>query len=134
GRTWGYVQANNRKCQRYDNLIEKVLRVRKDTSKELAAFGRLRGMFNAGHTEQNAGSGKRSLAEWLRTVKRDLFQSPPQEVSGAEAGWYAGLAVAPGAIGARDAAGFTGQISRLQKVLDMAGDPPARRSEGNLRQ
>jgi hypothetical protein len=93
-------------------------------------------MFNAGHSEQNSGSGKRSLAEWLRMVKRDLFQSPPQEVSGPEASWYAGLAVAPGVIGEKDAAGFTGQISRLQKVLDRAGDAAAktRRAEGNMRQ
>ena len=91
-------------------------------------------MFNSGQAEQNSENGKRSLAEWLRTVTRDLFQSP-QDAFSSEAAWYAGQAAAPQVVGPADAAEFTGQISRLQIVLEAAGEPSpkSRRAETNGR-
>lgn len=109
-------------------------------------------MLNSGHTNQNsdaptpdgAASGrsktgprtgparKRSLAEWLRTATRDLFQLPG-EPAAASANWYAGLVIAPGVSSTADEAAFTSQISRLHTALSNPA-PESRRVPGLSRQ
>jgi hypothetical protein len=90
-------------------------------------------MFNRGHSEQSSDSGKRSLAEWLRTFAKELFKAPEESCHAAGdgyAGWNAGMAVAPGVAGPTEAAAFTGQITRLQNALRGVGsEAKSRRAE-----
>lgn len=74
---------------------------------------------------------KQTLAEWLRTITRDLFQVPGETAG--PGNLYAGLAAAPGVVEPAAAAAFSGQLTRLQTALNGAASAGAEKTAATQR-